>query len=71
MHDAAARILHAGCGSDGISERKACHLLDAAQEGASAEAVVQVGEDVRPDQVGRPVRLQEGLEGQHVVAARP
>ena len=46
------------------------HLLDTAEEGACAEAVVQICKDVWPDQVSCLVRLQECLEWQHVDTSR-
>ncbi len=42
----------------------AAHLLDSAQEGPSAEPVIQVCKDVWPDEVCCFLGLQEGLKGE-------
>ena len=49
----------------------AAHLLDGRQEGAHAEAVVQVAEHVLADEVARALRLHKLLEGPHVRAGQP
>ena len=44
------------------------HLLDAGQEGARAETMVEVGEDVLPDEIGRFLGMEEALQRPYVRA---